>query len=347
MVKIFSALLIGFFSLFPNQNMIPAQFRNPNVVTIPSPTPVAEASLTGTQKNLNNLPLGDNNYVTDKPKKGYIFLCRVMQGEGGAEGQSPWIHGESWNLNAKPSVNGRILWPIGLFSINTGFNKREISGNGIPVDTQTGIFPIQSSDPVYKYDKNPNTIYPHSFSLSLPENPTVLDSPICIQGEVGIMMNGVPLFNGFDAENRDAPAHEIQDSCDGHPQVNGEYHYHSLSRCMKDIKITTVIGYALDGFPITGPQLSNENYLSTTDLDECHGMTSEILIDGQKKTMYHYVMTYDFPYSVSCFRGKPVRMQVIPNNENHDKTNKQPENIRGQRQLPQEALTACNGKATA
>jgi len=46
--------------------------------------------------------------------------------------------------------------------------------------------------------------------------------------------------------------------------------------------------------------------LTTDDLDECHGITSQILLDGKLTTSYHYVMTQDFPYSVSCFRGKAI-----------------------------------------
>ena len=68
----------------------------------------------------------------------------------------------------------------------------------------------------------------------------------------------------------------------------------------------TVIGFALDGFPITGPMVAAHNILTTADLDECHGITSEIELDGKTVTMYHYVMTQDFPYSVSCFRGTAV-----------------------------------------
>ena len=70
--------------------------------------------------------------------------------------------------------------------------------------------------------------------------------------------------------------------------------------------IRTVIGFALDGFPITGPRVADGNILSTKDLDVCHGITSEIQLDDTTVTTYHYVITQDFPYSVSCFRGAAV-----------------------------------------
>jgi len=124
-------------------------------------------------------------------------------------------------------------------------------------------------------------------------------------GESGVMTTGVALFDGFDAGGRDAGAWEVQDSCSGHPQVDGEYHYHTLSSCIKDVSVKTVIGYALDGYPITGPTIANGNILTTDDLDECHGITSAINLDGKLVTSYHYVMTEDFPYSVSCFKATP------------------------------------------
>jgi hypothetical protein len=34
---------------------------------------------------------------------------------------------------------------------------------------------------------------------------------------------------------------------------------------------------------------------------------SDVLVDGEVVTTYHYVMTQDFPYSVSCFRAAPMQ----------------------------------------
>jgi hypothetical protein len=302
-----------------------------------------------TPPDTKTLPLGDNKYTTTTPKKGYIYLCDVRQGQGGAREVGNWVHGLTWDLSQKPAVAGNIKWPNAIFSDTATQNGHTISGNALPMLTTTGIFPIATSDPAYKYDQNPNKISSHTFSLALPKNPVYSTTPTCMGGEVGIMLNGVPLFNGFDADHRDAPAHEVQDSCDGHPQVSGEYHYHSLSRCIKDIKETTIIGYALDGFPITGPILSNGNYLSTNDLDECHGMTSEVMLDGKMTSTYHYVMTQDFPYSVSCFRGKPVSMQVISGQSQQRTTSSQSEQVGHEMgttpQPPEEAFVVCEDKA--
>jgi len=52
-------------------------------------------------------------------------------------------------------------------------------------------------------------------------------------------------------------------------------------------------------------QLGDNNILTTDDLDECHGIFSNLTVNGKSTMTYHYVMTQDFPYSVSCFRAKP------------------------------------------
>jgi hypothetical protein len=137
----------------------------------------------------------------------------------------------------------------------------------------------------------------------------------------------------------------VQDFCQGHPQRSGQYHYHSLSSCIRDVSIKSVIGYALDGFPITGPMVADGNYLTTDDLDECHGVTSEIVEDGHKKMTYHYVMTVDFPYSASCFRARPVRTGPSRQPENKAGFQGSAENPGQQRPPgpPAEAINACAG----
>lgn len=168
----------------------------------------------------------------------------------------------------------------------------------------TGTFPVSSSDPAYAYDSNPNSISGQDFTYTLSADPAYSETPKCMTGgEIGVMLTGVALFNGFDAGGRDAGAWETQDGCQGHPQQSGIYHYHTLSSCIKDVSVSTVIGFALDGFPITGPKVGDGNFLTTSDLDACHGIVSEVNLDGKKVKTYHYVMTQDFPYSASCFRG--------------------------------------------
>lgn len=291
------------------------------------------------------VPLGDYRYTTTEAKQGYVYLCNVRKDNPGSMVVGPWVHGSLWNFLEKVSVNGAVSWPQAKFSMTFSGSNRILSSNSLPTNHTTGVFPVAQTDDAYKYDSNPNTISSQTILKQLPRNPTYSKTPYCMGGEVGVMLNGVPLFNAFDAGLRDAPAHELQDSCDGHPQGSGEYHYHSLSACLKNADYKTVIGYAYDGFPITGSQVTKTTYLTTKNLDECHGITSEIVIDGEKKISYHYVMTKDFPYSASCFRGKPVSTgpSVTPGGKiGGQVTAGQPNG----KQPPQEAIEACNGKQT-
>jgi hypothetical protein len=255
------------------------------------------------------LPVGDKKYVTDTPKKGNIYLCKanfVPDGQAGAQSRGPWFvnNNTEWDSSKKPAIAGSINWTSNI-TVKIENGKRIIKTNDYPNHT-TGVFPVASTDPAKQYDANPNSIQHQDLTYELSAGPSV-DTPSCMGGEVGIMLTGVALFNAFDAGGRDAGAWEVQDSCDGHPQVAGEYHYHSLSRCIKNTSVHEVIGFALDGHPITGPKVAENSILTTDNLDECHGLVSEITMDGKKITVYHYVMTQDYPYSVSCFKSKPIQ----------------------------------------
>jgi hypothetical protein len=124
------------------------------------------------------------------------------------------------------------------------------------------------------------------------------------------MRNGIPLYSAFDAGGRDAPAHEVQDRCDGHPQVTGQYHYHSLPGCIRDRRSRSshsrLLGWALDGFGIYGRRGRGGKRMTTAQLDACHGHTHKITWRGRRVRLYHYHATLDFPYMAGCFRGKPI-----------------------------------------
>lgn len=252
------------------------------------------------------LPVGDSKFVTDAPKAGYVYSCRAQTGGGGAFTRGPWFINDNteYDLNKKVKVEGSVRWD-GNLQMSTAEGKRVIRTNDVPDDHPTGVFPVSPSDPAYQYDRNPNAIQEQTLTYTLPLTPSINEEPACQGGEVGVMTTGVALFNAFDAGGRDAGAWEVQDGCDGHPQISGEYHYHTLSSCITDASVSTVIGWALDGFPITGPKVAENNILTTGDLDECHGITGMVTLDGRTVATYHYVMTQDFPYSVACFRGTP------------------------------------------
>ena len=150
--------------------------------------------------------------------------------------------------------------------------------------------------------------------FDLPADPTLSAQPACAPGAVGVLLTGSVLFSALDAPGRDAVAHETQDGCQGHPQVSGVYHYHSVTTCLDDKRLpgghSALVGYAIDGFGIFGRYGENGVLLKSADLDACHGHTHAIPWDGKTVVMYHYHATWDFPYTVGCLRGAYERETV-------------------------------------
>ncbi|MGZ3702950.1 MAG: YHYH protein [Bdellovibrionota bacterium] len=260
--------------------------------------------------NPKALPLGSQKYVTSGPQKGYVFTCDAKAFQFptvmGATKVGSWVGASTFDVTAKPNVQGTISH-AGQFSISTDGVNRNFLGNALPMGVTTGVFPTDQNDPAYVYDQNPSTIDQQTISFSVPLNPVVESSPSCTGLDVGITLDGVELSGPLDSSGRDEMAYEMMDSCTGMSQPGGVYHRHALSNCIPHIhENNALVGYALDGFGIFSPYDANGKELTTGDLDECHGTTSEINWNGQKVNMYHYVLTRDFPYSVSCFRGKPV-----------------------------------------
>lgn len=305
--------------------------------------------------DLTHLEVGDGKYSTT-PQTGYVFTCQTQFNGKGASGTGNWMNGDgTWDATKKAVVDGSITWPSS-FTISLQGNERIFTGNDLP-DHPTGVFPIAQSDDAYLYDRNPNSIKQQSITLALPANPTASAQPNCVGGEVGIMLSGVVLFSAFDAEGRDAVAHEVQDECDGHPQVSGFYHYHNLSDCIEDTSTgghSSLVGYAFDGYGIYGYYGEDGKEVTNDDLDECHGHTHMIEWDGQMVEMYHYHATHEFPYVVGCFHGTPAVRALSAGNEggNQSQMNQQPNGQNqpagpqggGQgngQQPPQEAIDAC------
>ncbi|MBL8061614.1 MAG: YHYH protein [Anaerolineales bacterium] len=307
--------------------------------------------------DLTHLELGDGKYSTS-PQVGYVYSCNTQFNGGGATGTGDWMNGDgTWDATKKAVVDGSVTWPSS-FAVTLQGDQRVFTGNDLP-DHPTGNFPVDPSDDAYAVDRNPNSIQEQSITLSLPANPAAAAQPNCVGGEVGIMLSGVVIFSAFDAEGRDAVAHEVQDACDGHPQMSGFYHYHSLSDCIEDTSTSghsSLVGYAFDGYGIYGYYGEDGGEVTNEDLDECHGHTHRVEWDGQMVEMYHYHATHEFPYVVGCFHGTPaVRAlsaeggqqpgagQTQPNGQNQP-TGQPGGGQQGQgQQPPQEAINACIG----
>ncbi len=303
--------------------------------------------------DLTHLELGDGKVTSAGPQVGYVYSCMDEFNGNGARGDAWWLNGDgTWDATQKAVVDGSVTWPAS-FKISVDGNQRVFTGNNLP-DHTTGNFPIDSSDDAYKADTNPNAISAQEMQIRVSLNPQVAAIPTCVGGRVGIALSGVVIFSAFDALGRDAAAHETQDACDGHPERNGAYHYHSLSDCFTDTASghSALMGYALDGFGIYGYYGQDGSEMTNEDLDQCHGHTHVVEWDGQMVEMYHYHATHEFPYFVGCFVGTPSytegngggqQGQGQPNGQNQ--ATGQAGSGQG-RVPPQEAITACSSAST-
>jgi hypothetical protein len=294
--------------------------------------------------NAQDLPLGDGR-ISSAAKAGHVFACTTQFRVGGAQHVGNWIHGERWDATRKIWVQGEVHWSDARFSIQTQGAQRLLTGNALPVGHATGVFPVARSDPAYLIDHNPNPIEAQTLSFALPLQPAPATSPSCVpMGIIGVAVNGVSLFNALDAAGRDAVAHEVQDRCHGHPQGRGIYHYHGSSHCVPgSTENNTLVAYALDGFGIYSNHDDSGKEITNVDLDACHGRVSTVLWNGQQQSIYHYVMTREYPYTVGCYRGTPVSGRLQPANTGNASSiaaARRP----GPRQAPMEALQACSGK---
>ncbi len=259
---------------------------------------------------LRSLPIGDGR-LSNWPQAGNIFPCQTSYPNiKGAFRNGPWMKPDgTFDLLSKAAVDGSNAWSSSL-DIRYEYAQRvvHISGNGLP-NHATGTFPIGQYDDAYLYDDNPNQIKAHWIDYNMPPIPIMAPAPRCLPpGAIGIMFSGATLFNGLDGQGKDAVAHELQDGCQGHPEIDGQYHYHSLSWCIDDSGKghSRMLGYALDGFGIFGHRGENGKWMTNFDLDECHGHAHMIFWGGRPTWMYHYHATVEYPYTLGCFRGAPL-----------------------------------------
>lgn len=262
------------------------------------------------------LPIGDGK-ISESPKQGYVWPCQTAGFGTRREHGGPWINSDgTYDFSNKPAAAGEVLWPS-MLQIESQGMERIVTGNLLP-NHPTGEFPKSHDDPTYPYAPNPHPIKARDILMRLPTMPVLADRPSCVpMGAVGIMLSGSAIFNGLDANGQDAVAHEIQDRCQGHPERNGTYHYHNLSTCLNDHgdpgSHSPLLGYAFDGFGIYGHRGEQGKELRNADLDACHGHVHEVLWDGERKSIYHYHATWEFPYTVGCYRGTPQRLARPPN----------------------------------
>lgn len=213
-----------------------------------------------------------------------------------------------------------------------------VDSNGIPSYTFVGT--------------TPNPLQSQNLHYEIPLKPAAAskNTPLPLLGTIGFAVNGLPIFGPnegampLDSAYGDPVYNNLMDACLGH--TANVYHYHALLvKCLIQSAAlvdkpwmnpnppadepSPIVGFALDGFAIFGPQecadegcskinVLQSGYEKIGDpkknawdayqwkdhagdllyLDECNGHTGP-------KGDYHYHSTSTFPYILGCFKGTP------------------------------------------
>ena len=207
---------------------------------------------------------------------------------------------------------------VDLFS----YHMRDSNDDGIdevrPSHAE-GFFVIESQGypnhptAIFPNSGNPNSIRVQDFTFRLPLQPQRAERITRLpMGPIGVALNGVVFFNPFEQGGMNAVDGYSEvwlDSCCGHPQQTGVYHYHKYPTCVKSPfpddgkRHSPVIGFAFDGYPIHGPYEAEgvmaKDLEGDRALDVCNGHE-----DPQRG--YHYHVTPGrFPYVIGGYRGVP------------------------------------------
>jgi hypothetical protein len=146
------------------------------------------------------------------------------------------------------------------------------------------------------WNQNPNTIAESDLTFKIPLNPVVATTHTSTPlGPIGVAVNGVPLFNQYAAGGSPLTG-EINsfDQYNGHPQQQGQYHYHAEPYYITANKGKgALVGFLLDGFPVYGP-LEGTKTITNSDLDVYHGHFA--VTADYPAGIYHYHTTTADPY---------------------------------------------------
>jgi hypothetical protein len=273
------------------------------------------------------------------PQKGGIYLGDFFKAILGPDtklktSDYPWVDQETNTivLSKIPYVNGTVDAKYyssagSQFCTFSDENYRFFKGNGLP-STPMGIFPIQVGTSAYPYyvaapgGRNPCTnrdyssaaaipVCPYDLDITLTRHPRYNDTPQPINSLIiGVTLTGQVWHAEIANASQDAWYNPISilplDECFGHPYTT-QYHLHAYSwKCLPGLGTeypSPLVGYALDGFGIYGPYDKDGNMITNEQLDECHGLVSEVMWEGKLTMIYHYVLNNEYPYCIGAFRG--------------------------------------------
>ena len=193
---------------------------------------------------------------------------------------------------------------------------------------------VSNGIPSYTYvQKTPAGLKSQSFSWAVSTEPKIASATTSIETKmsaVAFTVTGLPIYGPMEGPTPAVEAYgdpvynNLLDTCGGHTGYNADYHYHYIF-AIDDCSLNeTIIGYALDGFPI----YSNPSYkwksgyektgnpksyswdaytytgTETNSLDACNGQKQS---DGS----YRYYVTESFPYVIGCYAGTAKKQSGV------------------------------------
>lgn len=197
-------------------------------------------------------------------------------------------------------------------SNNDGIENLKITHNGTHIVLDSQGYPNHPTA-MFPNSDNPNHIEVQKFQFRFPFEPRLNDHITRLpMGPIGVALNGVVFFNPFEQGGMNAVEGYSEvwlDSCCGHPEQRGVYHYHKYPVCVKSPfrdngrQHSPVIGFAFDGFPVYGPYdtdgVKAKDLIGSKALDVCNGHLDDV-------RGYHYHVTPGrFPYIVGGYAGVP------------------------------------------
>jgi len=216
--------------------------------------------------------------------------------------------------------------------------KLNFSGNSVVIDSDglpnwmaekyakpnAGVVVPKSSDDV-SLGLTSNLVYAqklnYTMTLSPKKAPSITSTSL---GPIGILANGAVIFNPYEGDGKTVAVTGnvyvtdssgvkwgFLDVCNGHPGMGGMYHYHGMPPCVTSVIDKTggpshILGIAFDGFLIYGNKDINGKLVSSSQLDECNGITSPT--PEFPAGIYHYVLTEEKSNrsTINCFAGTPA-----------------------------------------
>ena len=188
------------------------------------------------------------------------------------------------------------------------------------------VVPLSSND--VTLDLASKLVSAQKLNYTLTLNPTKAPSVTSTSlGPIGILANGAVIFNPYEGDGKTVAVTGnvyltdssgvkwgFLDVCNGHPGMGGMYHYHGMPPCVTSVIDKTggpshILGLAFDGFLIYGNKDINGKLISSSQLDQCNGITSPT--PEFPAGVYHYVLTEEKSNrsTINCFAGTPTLSQ--------------------------------------